>query len=251
MTELEHNWDLSWQSWSKTISTEMQEIGQSEHYPLVTRMFKGVEPRGYVLDAGCGLGRWVFLAAKESYGAHGVDLSETALQAARRFANENGLDSFFFKGDLRAMPVSTNVFNCIISLGAVEHFPETAQAIKEFYRIMRPGGNCLITTPNTFSFHGAIGYRLLTLLKSHRLGYLGYEDTYTPKALGRMMKNQGFTQVESGILPTEFLFGVFYNAIPIVGRFLQRVLGKISYAIESRQSTIGFMSYAIGKKLDS
>ncbi len=248
VAELAHDWDMSWQNWSSTISEEMDGITRSEHYPFIARVLHHVDPGGLVLDAGSGLGRWVFFAAQMGYRAYGIDLSEKALAISQKYASENGLASQFLMSDLRVQPISTGSFNCVFSLGAIEHFPETAIAIKEFYRILRSQGRCFVTTPNTFSFHGAIGYKILALMKNRRLGYLGYEDTYTPKALARMMREAGFTGVESGIVPTEFLFGVFYANIPMIGRRLQNLLGKISYLIESRQAILGFMSYAVGCK---
>lgn len=248
MSELERDWDMSWENWSRTISEEMAKISQSEHYSFIMRELQRVEPGGLVLDAGSGLGRWVFLASQLGYSSYGVDLSWKALSASQKYAVDEGLSSNFLMSDLRALPILVGSFSCVLSLGAVEHFPESAKAVEEYYRILHPGGRCFLTTPNTFSFHGAIGYKILALLKNRRLGYLGYEDTYTPKALARIMKNAGFIDVESGLLPTPFLFGVFYAVIPIVGRRLQDLLGRISYLIESRQRTIGFMSYALGCK---
>jgi SAM-dependent methyltransferase len=248
MSDLEHDWDLSWENWASSISDEMQKLSQSEHYPFVMRELKSIEPGGLFLDAGSELGRWVFVASQMGYSSFGIDLSPKGLLASRKYAIDHGLDCQFIAGDLRALPISSESFNLVQSLGAIEHFSESAKAIEEYYRILCPGGRCFITTPNTFSFHGAFGYKVLTLLKNRRLGYLGYEDTYTPKSLERMMKNVGFTEIKSGILPTPFLFGVFYVAIPLIGRQLQKLLGRISYLIESRQKVIGFMSYALGHK---
>jgi SAM-dependent methyltransferase len=248
LSELERDWDMSWASWATTISEDLQKIPQTEHYSLLIRELQRTGPGGLVLDAGSGLGRLVFLVSQMGYSSFGVDISRKGLAASHRYALENGIRCGFSAGDLRALPIAGDTFNFAHSLGAIEHFPESAPAVQEFYRILRPGGRCFISTPNTWSFHGAIGYKILTLLKNRKLGYIGYEDTYTPKSLARMMESAGFTEVESGLLPSPYLFGVFYAAIPWIGGRLQNLLGRISYMIESRQGIIGFMSYALGRK---
>ena len=50
-------------------------------------------------------------------------------------------------GDVRRLPFQSNMFDLVFSLGVVEHFPETDEAIREHFRVAKPGGTVIVTTP--------------------------------------------------------------------------------------------------------
>lgn len=249
MSKLSLDWDKTWQNWKQSIEREIETVSNSEHYPLVVRELSRYKKGSRVMDAGSGLGRWVFYLEKRGYKAYGIDLSKSAVKRTKKYAQDNNLLSKFIYGDLRTLPIRSNFLDFVLSFGAIEHFRDSIEAVKEFYRVSRPNGGCYITTPNIFSFHSLIGRPVLNILKSRRLGYLGYEDSYTPASLARMMKQAGFVNISYGVIPTGELFGTFYQIIPLIGKLLYRFLRKVSYFIESRQSTVGFISYAIGYRI--
>jgi SAM-dependent methyltransferase len=92
-----------------------------------------------VLDAGCGKGRHVLLAAK--FGASqvlGMDLSdavETAHQVAR---SDPRID--IIQGDLLAPPVADSSCDLVYSIGVIHHLPDPSQAIHSLSICLRPGG---------------------------------------------------------------------------------------------------------------
>lgn len=49
--------------------------------------------------------------------------------------------------DIIAIPESDNSFDCIMCIEVLEHLPEPLAAVKEFYRLLRPGGKLIITAP--------------------------------------------------------------------------------------------------------
>lgn len=52
------------------------------------------------------------------------------------------------RADTRRLPFQDASFDVVYSLGVVEHFPETARAIAEHVRVLKPGGKMFITTPH-------------------------------------------------------------------------------------------------------
>lgn len=180
--------------------------------------------------------------------ACGVDTSDLALRAAKSYSARMEGSTHFMETDIRTIPFSSDSVNYVLSFGAVEHFRETAQAIAEFYRVLAHGGRCLVTTPNTNSFHGVIGNSVRKALRRNDLGYLGYEDSYTPVQLASMMRRAGFRNVDYGTIPTGLLLGGFYAFIPAIGKYAMRCASTLSYFIERRQSTWGFQSYSTGVK---
>lgn len=246
--ELAQDWDSLWSEAKENFAKELGNIESLETYTLVAEVLSRLERGSPVLDAGSGLGKWVFYFSQKGYRSFGVDLSNEAVEFSRDFSQRSGLPATIVKGDLREIPFGSDSFSAVFSFGAIEHFEGTEKAVDEFYRITKKGGYCFMTTPNLFSFHGLIGNRVSKLTKNYKFGYVGMEKYFTPRQLGEMMAEAGFTVEKTGLVPTTFLFGVFYPAIPVVGRPLRRLLGRASFWIESHQSTVGFMSYALGVK---
>ena len=248
-TSLRKDWERAHRSgFFKAILAEMEGNSKTAQGRVTLRLLEGYGKGDKVLEAGCGLGAWAFLFEQMGFESYGVDFSEVAIKEAAQYAREHDLCSQFCLGDVRALPFQSNYFDVIVSYGVIEHFNDSKSAVKEILRVLRPGGACLVTTPNPFNFHRLIGRHILNITKSTRLGYVGKEDDYTPKALARMLKELGFQEVTCGILDEGLLFGMFWQFIPLVGRPLYPLLQKASLFMERRQSLIGTGSYAIGYK---
>jgi SAM-dependent methyltransferase len=92
-----------------------------------------------VLDIGCGDGRMprnLLRHCKPEF--YGIDLTEQIRRAP----------VIGVCGDARCLPFKDGVFDVVYSLGVVEHFPETADAIAEHVRVLKPGGKLFLTTPH-------------------------------------------------------------------------------------------------------
>jgi len=101
-------------------------------------------PKGEpILDAGCGLARWVIYLRARGYDVIGTDRAHTALVAARREA-----DVPLFTADTMRLPIGDGALGAVISLGVVEHDPAgPVAALRELRRVLRPGGVALVAVP--------------------------------------------------------------------------------------------------------
>ena len=94
-----------------------------------------------ILDAGCGSGRT--MEELQSYGdVSGVDLSPTAVQAAR----DRGFEDVR-RGSLDALPWPDATFDVVACLDVVEHVADDRRALAELRRVVRPGGSLVVTVP--------------------------------------------------------------------------------------------------------
>lgn len=95
-----------------------------------------------VLDAGCGMGRYLRVAS--SFGARvvGLDLSGAVVAARELTADLESVD--VVRGDLLRTPFGPGTFDHIYSLGVLDHTPDPKRAFLELARLLRPGGRIVI-----------------------------------------------------------------------------------------------------------
>jgi SAM-dependent methyltransferase len=96
-----------------------------------------------VLDAGCGMGRYLRVAAAlEPRRLVGIDLSG-AVRAARDATR--GLPHVeIVQGDLLRPPFAGETFDLIYSLGVLDHTPDPQAAFLALARLLAPGGRIVI-----------------------------------------------------------------------------------------------------------
>jgi len=97
-----------------------------------------------VLEVGCGIATDGVNFARAGARYTGVDQSTHALELARsRFALEQVSGNF---GEAQAfqLPFANSSFDLVFSHGVIHHFPNAEDAVREFYRVLRPGGTALV-----------------------------------------------------------------------------------------------------------
>ncbi|MGD1154597.1 MAG: class I SAM-dependent methyltransferase [Terriglobia bacterium] len=95
-------------------------------------------PKGAtVLDLACGTGDFSQLVLRSSPGARvvAVDLTEQMLREARI----RGLTEVV-SGDAIALPFADGLFDCVFVGYGLRNFPDLNTALREIYRVTRPGG---------------------------------------------------------------------------------------------------------------
>jgi SAM-dependent methyltransferase len=95
-----------------------------------------------VLDAGCGMGRYLRVVAESGAAVVGMDLSR-AVEAARDLTRE-WPDVSVVHGDLLRLPFAESSFDHIYSLGVLDHTPDPRRAFLGLARLLRPGGRIAI-----------------------------------------------------------------------------------------------------------
>jgi len=122
-------------------------------------VLKYVPRSGKILEAGSGLGRIVFHLNEMNLDTIGIDFSKKDISQCRAYSKKLGLEpKKFIYGNILDLPFKNDEISCYLSFGVVEHFIEGPQEpIKEAYRVLRPGGVLLITTPNKYAIHRLYG----------------------------------------------------------------------------------------------
>ena len=109
-----------------------------------------VNERAKILDLGCSDGQFALRIAEKA-GTFDIFGIEFLKEAAQRAA---GRGIGVCQADLnRTLPLAAESFDVVHANQVIEHLSETDRFIKEIYRILKPGGYAVISTPNLASLH--------------------------------------------------------------------------------------------------
>jgi ubiquinone biosynthesis O-methyltransferase len=97
-----------------------------------------------VLDAGCGDGALVCAMASRGADVSGVDPDPAMLAAARSRAEKAGLRATFLEDRVERLPFPDASFDVVTSVTVLCFVPDTAGAVREMARVLRPGGRLVL-----------------------------------------------------------------------------------------------------------
>ena len=136
-------------------------IGQQTYFVERKNLLKLIHPKkgDFVLDVGCGTGRFSLLLKKRGCKVLGLDFSEEML----KFSKERGLTNVV-QGDALHLPFAQNTFKIVVSVFVLEFLKDPEQAFKEMIRVTCKGGKVVVGVLNKWSLWGlrtklGIGWR--------------------------------------------------------------------------------------------
>lgn len=156
------------------------------------------------LDVGCGTGYTTEAILKWS--AHGevvgIDLTPQQLNKAVKKLKSRR-DTLFLRGDAENLPFKKNTFNAVVSVGAIEYFPDPKRVIQEMARVVKPGGKVVVGGPELGWFRKLYLNRIL----------------YTPsmEELQAFYRGVGLKDVKTVLTGVDTFFGTDKYAIIVVG----------------------------------
>ena len=112
--------------------------------PVFVRLAEEGKLSGHVLDAGCGTGEQVLLAASDGAAdALGIDLSPAAIERARAKAVERGVKARFEVGDALNLGALGSRFDTLIDSGLFHVFSDEDRAryVASLATALKPGGH--------------------------------------------------------------------------------------------------------------
>lgn len=163
----------------------------------IARYFIEYLPKGEpILEAGCGLGAWVVYLGGLGYDIAGIDNDAQVIGRLKEWRPSLAVSA----GDIRELPRETGSIGAVISLGVMEHFEEGCdEAMRETWRVLRPGGLFFFTVPLNNPFRKLVAHPLRVLYLKWR-GCRGdsthfAEYRYTPAEVERMLVRHGFSPI--------------------------------------------------------
>jgi SAM-dependent methyltransferase len=135
-TSAEHNghvWGLRARDWSET------EAQMRSSYELAINR-SGLRAGQTVLDAGCGSGAFLRVAADRGAVVSGIDASEALLAIAR----ERVPDADLTLGDLQRLPYAGDTFDAVTGFCSFFFADDMVEALREAGRVAKPGAPVVI-----------------------------------------------------------------------------------------------------------
>jgi SAM-dependent methyltransferase len=126
-------------------------IADLPEYPIPELRLPPGERRTF-LEVGSNWGRWCVAAARRGYVPTGIDPSLKGVQAARRVAEQLGVEAEYVVGDARHLPFPDASFDVVFSYSVFQHFSkrDALTAFDEVGRVLKPGGASLIQMANVY-----------------------------------------------------------------------------------------------------
>jgi SAM-dependent methyltransferase len=114
-----------------------------------------------VLEIGCGLGTDGAQFAKAGADYTGVDLTEAAIELARKRFELFGLPGEFRIADAENLEFPDQSFDVVYSHGVLHHTPDINAAVQEIHRVLKPGGRAIVMLYHRGSYNYRVGIRVL------------------------------------------------------------------------------------------
>ena len=98
----------------------------------------------HLLEVGCGMGSDLVQFARGGAICTGIDITPRSIEITRhRFALYE-LNGTFLLSDGERLPFPSETFDIVYSNGVLHHTPDTAGAIREIHRVLRPAGTAKV-----------------------------------------------------------------------------------------------------------
>ncbi len=116
---------------------------------IIRQLTKRVTRESQTLDAGSGNGSLALKIGQKGYKVIGIDSSDNFISYARKMVEDTDLKNSvsFQKGNILGTGQEDSSFDAVVSGEVLEHLEQDNQAVREFNRILRIGGYCIVTVP--------------------------------------------------------------------------------------------------------
>lgn len=197
-----------------------------------------------VLDVGSGNGYVLSKYAQEGAEVYGVDLTPTAIDLCQRRFSFLGLNGHFQEANAEELPFEDSFCDCVCSMGVLHHVPNTEKAVKEIYRVLKPGGRLIVMFYHRNSAKYRILFPLASAVKGKSIQQLVNEvdgvgnpkgEVYSESELRHLLRHFQKLEFSGGFLRGEHI-------VPKIGKFIPHGL------LRPFENKWGWFLYAKGIK---
>ena len=179
-----------------------------------------LKPGMTILELGCGTGSFTGELARSGADVTAIDVSPELLEIAR--ANWSAPNVRYEIQNAYALTYSDATFDSIVGSSVLHHL-EIEEALREIYRVLKPGGTIYFTEPNMMNPQIAIQKNVPWIKR--RLGDSPDETAFFRWSLRRLLEQTGYGDIQ--IEPFDFLHPKtpvpLIDPLNAIGRFLENM----------------------------
>jgi ubiquinone/menaquinone biosynthesis C-methylase UbiE len=162
----------------------------------------------WVLDVGCGAGRFAEVALKAGARVIALDFSQAVDACWQNLGSHPNFD--VVQGDVYALPFPNRFFPFVYSLGVLQHTPDVATAFAAIPRVVAPGGRLCV------DFYGK------------RVGTM-FHAKYAVRPLTKRMPPERLFALLQRVVPVLLRVSQGLGRVPSLGRVLKRLVPVADY----------------------
>jgi 2-polyprenyl-6-hydroxyphenyl methylase/3-demethylubiquinone-9 3-methyltransferase len=197
--------------------------------PIRIRYIKersGIKGKSF-LDVGCGGGILSEALAAAGGQVTGIDMTDSALHAARRHMQSGPLEIDYRRSTAEDLAAeSPSSFDAATCMELLEHVPRPASVLQACATLVKPGGDIFLATVNrTWTAYLLVIYAAENILKIIRQGTHTYRNLIRPRELTVWSTDAGLVE--------QNLVGYIY--LPIIGKAFFSRYTKMNYMMHLKK----------------
>lgn len=217
-------------------------IGISPERAFEEKLRQIISPGNRILDAGCGTGKFFGMEFAREIGCQlvGIDL--------RQDLSANSEIDFGVRAELSGLPFADGSFDVVNCRLVIEHVDFPGTVLKEFYRVLKPGGRLTIFTPNLLHYFGAaasVTPQWFHVWFNSRVRGFDEEDTFptryranTRRQLRKLFLKSGFTRAEISMVEGAPSVLAFNSLLHGIGLVYERLVNRYDFLSNFRLNII-------------
>lgn len=168
-----------------------------------------------LLDIGCATGNILVLARAHGWNAVGLEISDWSAEQAR----SKGFT--VHSVTLEQSGIVDDSFDVITMFDVLEHVPDPVGTLREVLRVLKPGGQLILQTPNV----GGVDVRFVHGIDSIVLQPHAHLVLFTKRTLRMALEQSGFVVRSMSFSPMFGYFGTLFR------RSIKFVLFRLNYSV--------------------
>ncbi|MBS1792997.1 MAG: methyltransferase domain-containing protein [Acidobacteria bacterium] len=166
----------------------------------------------WILDAGCGAGRFLDIASQTAAEVVGIDISN-AIDASKE--NLKGRPNLhLIQSSIYELPFKPGAFDKIYCIGVIQHTPDPEKTVRVLPRFLKKGGEIAVT------------------IYEKRKWFTMLYSKYWFRPITKRMSKEGLLKVIEGVMPVAFPVTSFLFRLPGLGKFFAFVIPVANYVDE-------------------
>ena len=188
--------------------------GYIYYFTDVMRYF-GVPERGgeELLEVGCGMGTDLVRFARMGYQATGIDLADEHIALAKKCFAVYDVSGSLSTGNAEHLDFAPDRFARVYSYGVLHHTPDTAQAIAEIHRVLRPGGRAFLMLYHKHSLNNLVHALLSAPFENPKHSTKVASDAPVTRRFSKNDVRRMCRMFSEVTIKTEYVYGAGYGIV--------------------------------------